>query len=659
MRHPAAVARKGKTQSPYCVDEWGGGYFLIGRDGHLRVRPFLDDRSVDLTEVVRRCAEMDLVPPLLVRFPQLLQTQLQQLYICFQRAMAEFGYTGHYRAVFPLKVNPRRPVVESLIKAGRPDAFGLEVGSKTELAIALSQKLPPGSWICINGFKDAQVVELATVAAGEDPTIVLVVERLAEIPLIVAAARKYKQAPVLGLRCRLDNRGSGRWEASGGETSKFGLGSSGLLCAIEKLREAGLLDRLRVLHYHIGSQITSVRRIKDAVKESARIYARLRSRGIPLQYLNVGGGLGIDYDGSNTPSDSSVNYSMQEFANNVVYTIQEVCTEEEVPLPDLVSESGRAIAAHHALLITNCESRDSDVPASFLPRDLEPGEAPPRARGGTPELDDEDEETPPQVAEIEAIAREISIKNFREYYHDALMTRGEVQTLFDLGYLSLEQKAVAEQHFYTVCRRALEFARRTHSISEELKALEKTFRQKYVTNFSVFRSVPDAWAIEQLFPIVPIHRLNETPTEKGILVDLTCDSDGVIDAFVDVRDVKEALELHAEAGGGKPYLLAICLLGAYQEIMGAYHNLFGNPPEVSVSLKGRRLIVESPSAGESIAAMAELAGYDAARLRQGFTRLLRARAKARGRRMALKRHERIWNQGAYLEGNTDSFRSVE
>ncbi len=653
------MARKGKSQSPYGVDEWGSGFFAIGRDGHLRVRPFLDDRAVDLTEVVRRCAEMDLVPPLLVRFPQLLQTQLQQLYTCFERAMAEFGYDGRYRAVFPLKVNPRRPVVDSLIKAGRPGAFGLEAGSKSELAIALAQKLPPNSWICINGFKDAQVVELATVASGEDPTVVLVVERLQEIPLVVAAARKHKQSPLLGLRCRLDNRGSGRWEASGGETSKFGLGSSGLLCAIDMLRDAGLLDRLRVLHYHIGSQITSVRRIKDAVKESARIYARLRSRGIPLQYLNVGGGLGIDYDGSKTPSDSSVNYTMQEFANNVVYTIQEVCAEEEVPLPDLVSESGRAIAAPHALLITNCESRDSDVPASYLPQELHPDGAPRRPRATTPELDDEDEERPPQIAEMEAIAREISIKNFREYYHDALMTRGEMQTLFELGYLSLEQKAVAEQHFYTVCRRALEFARRTHFVSDELKALEKTFRQKYVTNFSVFRSVPDAWAIEQLFPIVPIHRLNETPTEKGILVDLTCDSDGVIDAFVDVRDVKEALELHGDAGAGRPYLLAICLLGAYQEIMGAYHNLFGSPAEVSVGLKGRRLQVESLSAGETVAALAELAGYDAARLRKGLTRLLRARARARGRRMALKRHERIWGQGPYLEGDADSFRSLD
>ncbi len=648
------MTRKGKTQSPYCVDEWGAGYFQIGPDGHLRVRPFLDDRAVDLAQVVERCAEMGLVPPLLVRFPQLLQTQLGRLYDCFDSAMKEFDYRGHYRAVYPLKVNPKRSVVESLLKAGRPGAFGLEVGSKAELAIALSQQLPLGSWICINGFKDAQVVELATVAAGEDPSIVLVVERLQEIPLLIQAARKFRRAPLLGLRCRLNNRGSGRWEASGGETSKFGLTSSGLLCAIEMLREEGLLPQLCVLHYHIGSQITSVRRIKDAVKESARIYAKLRSGGVPLRFLNVGGGLGIDYDGSNTPSDSSVNYSIQEFANNVVYTIQDVCNEEEVPLPDLVSESGRALAAHHALLITNCESRESDVPASFVPRDLNGGKGQPARGRATPELDEDEDEPPPQIAEIEAIAREISIKNFREYYHDALMTRTEVLTLFDLGYLSLEQKALAEQHFYTICRRALDFARRTHFVSDEFKALEKTFRQKYVTNFSVFRSVPDAWAIEQLFPVVPIHRLNETPTEKGILVDLTCDSDGVIDSFVDVRDVKEVLELHGD-GGGRPYLLAICLLGAYQEIMGANHNLFGSPPEVSAALRGEQLRVEKLTPGDTVADMVALAGYDPAKAKKAFAELLRSRGSSRGRAGC----RRIWKQDGYLESSPDAYRKID
>jgi arginine decarboxylase len=272
---------------------------------------------------------------------------------------------------------------------------------------------------------------------------------------------------------------------------------------------------------------------------------------------------------------------------------------------------------------------------------------------------DQDEERPTELQEMEEIARGISIKNFREYYHDAVVTRSEIQTLFGLGYLSLERKARAEQQFFEVCRKALACARQIGFASDEFRALEKTFRAKYVTNFSVFCSVPDAWAIEQLFPIVPIHRLNETPTEKGILVDLTCDSDGVIDAFVDVRDVKEALELHGDAGAGKPYLLAICLLGAYQEIMGAYHNLFGSPAEVSVALKGRRLQVESLSSGDTVAALAEMAGYDAVRLRKGLTRLLRARARARGRRMALKRHERIWGQGPYLEGDADSFRTLD
>jgi arginine decarboxylase len=444
------MVRNGKVQSPYGVEEWGAGYFAINPEGHLTVCPFRDHRAIDLVDVVRAAARRGMAPPLLVRFPQVLQTQLHDLYDCFDHACEEFGYARRYRSIYPLKVNPLKSVVQSLTAAGRAGAFGLEVGSKAELAIALAQRLPRNSWICINGFKDPHLVEMATLAAGKDPKIVLVVERLREIPLMVHAYRRSGRAPVLGLRCRLYQRGSGRWEASGGETSKFGLGSSEMLYAVDTLSEEGLLDRLEVLHFHIGSQITSVRRIKDAVKEAARVYAKLRKRGVPLTTLNVGGGLGIDYDGSRTPSDSSVNYTMEEFANNVVYTVHEVCQEEEVPEPDLVSESGRALTAYHSLLITNCESRESDVPV-----DYSPGE-PDAEREG-----EEEEEPPSQLKEMEAIAREISVKNFREYHHDAVTTRGEILNLFGLGYLTLEQKARAEQSFYAVCRKALRFARQT------------------------------------------------------------------------------------------------------------------------------------------------------------------------------------------------------
>jgi arginine decarboxylase len=637
------MVRNGKVQSPYGVDEWGSGYFAIGPAGHLVVCPFRDHRSVDLTQVVRQAARLGLAPPMLVRFPQILQTQLEELYHCFDRARVEFGYKRSYRAVFPMKVNPMRMVVQSLLGAGRPSAFGLEVGSKPELAIALAQRLPEGSWICINGFKDQSLVELATVASGGPAKIVIVVERLREIPLIVQEVRRQGKSPTLGLRCRLHQRGSGRWEASGGETSKFGLGPTELLYAIELLRQEALLDRLEVLHYHIGSQITSVRRIKDAVKEAARIYAKLRKRGAPLTTLNVGGGLGIDYDGSNTPSDSSVNYNMQEFANNVVYTVQEVCVEEEVPVPDLVSESGRALTAYHSLLITNCESRESDVPVDF-------------AVSESPV--DQDEERPTELQEMEEIARGISIKNFREYYHDALVTRSEIQTLFGLGYLSLERKARAEQQFFEVCRKALACARQTGFASDEFRALEKTFRAKYVTNFSVFCSVPDAWAIEQLFPVVPIHRLHETPTETGILVDLTCDSDGVIDKFTDVRDVKEVLELHA-GSTEQPYLLAICLLGAYQDVMGDHHNLFGTPTELAVTLDESGIDVQVIATGQTVDQMARVAGYDPGEMKRAVSRALRDREGAPGAPRVAGTYKAFCNASPYLESDLAPLESLD
>lgn len=664
------MTRLRKIQSPYGVDEWGAGYFAINRRGEIAVSPHLDNRQVSLVDVVKQCAEQGLTPPLLVRFPQVLKSQLRMLYGCFDAAMKESGYDGHYRSVFPLKVNPNRAVVESLTAAGRPGAFGLEVGSKGELAIALAEKLPPDSWICINGFKDEQMVRMAVAASGGDPQIVIVVERLAELQMLLEKVPAAGPGPILGLRCRLHSRGSGKWEASSGETSKFGLSAAALLAAVDSFQAAGLLPRLQVLHYHIGSQITSVRRIKDAVKEAARIYAELFSRGVPLTTLNVGGGLGVDYDGSRTPSDSSVNYSFEEFANNVVYTVREVCLEEEVPPPRLVSESGRALAAHHSLLITNCESRESDTPVDYLPNP-DPAIEDLLASKGNPA----DEDMPTQLAALDELAREISVKNFREYYHDALEVRTEILTLFDLGFVSLEYKARAEQLFYEVCRHALGHARKTRYISDEFRVLEKAFREKYVANFSVFYSTPDSWAIGQLFPVLPIHRHNEIPTQRGILVDLTCDSDGVIDSFVDVRDVKETLELHADTNG-QPYLLAICLLGAYQEVMGDHHNLFGRPPEVSVSLEGGETRVDVLTKGESIAEMARLAGYcpDELTLRfeerewggetggaggvsppdQAATAEVGLRQKT-----AADLYRRLWKSSSYMNGDPQAYRRLE
>ncbi len=641
-----------KLQSPYGVDEWGAGFFAIDARGRLCVRPCRTAREVPILEVMRRCAEEGYTAPLHLRFPQILQTQLASLYHCFDQVIQETAYEGNYRSVFPLKVNPHRAVVEALARAGRGHAFGLEVGSKGELAIALAQDLPPGSWLCINGFKDEEIVRMAVAVSGGDPEIVLVVERLAEVPAILREIQAQGRCPILGLRCRLHSRGSGRWEASGGEAAKFGLGTTALFAAIDQLRAAGVLDRLRVLHYHIGSQITAVRRIKNAVKEAARIYAKLRSRDVPLTTLNVGGGLGVDYDGSGTTSDSSVNYSFQEFANNVVYTVQEVCQEEQVPVPNLVSESGRVLVAHHALLVTNCESRESDIPVDYKPswnlaaEDVE----------GIPE--GTEEEIPTQLQFLEELAADISVKNFREYYHDALEVRTEILNLFDLGYISLEYRARAEQCFYLVCRAALLYAKQTHYVSDEFRLMEKVFREAYVGNFSVFYSAPDSWAIDQLFPVLPIHRLHETPTQRGILVDLTCDSDGVIDSFIDVREVKEMLELHA-TGPGQPYLLAIALLGAYQEVMGDHHNLFGRPTEVIVTLEDGEDLprIEIAHPGETIAEMARLAGYDPQELTRRFKERFHRPADAHGP-LPQELYTQMWNTTSYMRGDPEAYGRV-
>lgn len=646
----APMATTTKLQSPYGVEEWGAGYFAINGAGHLAVCPYRDGRQVSLIHAMRRCGELGITPPIHFRFPQILETQLGSLYACFDQVIRETGYEGTYRSVFPLKVNPHRAVVEALSRAGRPHAFGLEIGSKGELAIALAQDLPPGSWICINGFKDEQIMRMAVAASGRDPQIVLVVERLAEVPTLLKEIQTQGRSPVIGLRCRLHSRGSGRWEASGGEAAKFGLNTTALFAAIDQLRAANVLDRLQVLHYHVGSQITSVRRIKNAVKEAARIYAKLRSRGVPLTTLNVGGGLGVDYDGSGTTSDSSVNYSFQEFANNVVYTVQEVCAEEAVAMPDLVSESGRVLVAHHALLVTNCESRESDIPVDYKPSWNLAAED---VNGGSEE---NEEEIPTQLRYLEELAGDISVKNFREYYHDALEVRTEILNLFDLGYISIEYRARADQYFYQICRSALLYARQTRYVSDEFKVMEKAFRETYVGNFSVFYSAPDSWAIEQLFPVLPIHRLHETPTQQGILVDLTCDSDGVIDSFIDVREVKEMLELHA-TGAGQPYLLALCLLGAYQEVMGDHHNLFGRPPEVIVTLDGQEPRLEVFNHGETIAQMARLAGYEPAELSRQFA--ARFGAAVPGQRFMPERlYEQLWDTTSYMQGDPERYRQL-
>jgi arginine decarboxylase len=589
----------------YGIENWGNGYFDVTSAGTLVVKPFRTGPGVDLLSVVEELSKRRCSTPVLLRFPQILETQMRTLHQAFQSAITEFQYASPYRGVFPMKVNHRRDVLEELLRVGNRYGFGLEVGSKAELYIALSIAQPDDSLLICNGFKDDSFIEMALWGVRAGKRVVLVVEQAREIQSILRMTDPEGPIPMLGLRGRLYSRGSGKWEESGGETSKFGLSTVEMIDCVRALKEKGLEANLKMLHFHIGSQITDIRRIKAAVKEASRVYAKIRKMKVPVEYLNVGGGLGIDYDGSKTPSDSSANYTVQEFANDVVYTISEICDAEDVPVPTIVSESGRALTVYHSLLITSCENRSDAIAATRL--DI-----------GNLESDNA------VLTELFEIARDISVKNFREYYHDAIQQREELFSLFNLGYLSLEDRGRGEALFEEICERALRFAKQTNYVSDEFDLLEKNLRKKYVANFSVFQSVPDSWTIGQLFPVLPIHKLNETPTEHGIIVDLTCDSDGQIDHFVDVKDIKETLELHPTVNGGA-YYIAICLLGAYQDVMGDFHNLFGsvNEAQVVVDEAGRRHIRKIVR-GNTVEEMARIAGFEADELSREFASRIEA-----------------------------------
>ncbi len=593
-----------KTPIPgiYGIQNWGNGYFDVNAAGHLVVKPSRSGAGVDVFEVVEDLRRRRMQTPILLRFPQILDSQVRALSQAFQNAISEFHYGAGYQGVFPMKVNHRREVVEELLRVGSKHNLGLEVGSKAELYVGLSLEQARESLLICNGFKDEEFIEMAFWAESMGKRVVVVVEQIREVHSYVRLAESTGIRPMIGLRGRLYSKGSGKWEESGGETSKFGLTTVELLECYRVLSEAGLLDRLRMLHFHIGSQITDIRKIKTAVKEASRVYAKFRHMKAPVDFLNVGGGLGIDYDGSKTPSDSSANYTIQEFANDVVYTIAEICDNENVTVPTIVSESGRALTVYHSLLVTTAVNRTESAAPAADPASPTKSSA---------------------LLEMREISRDISVKNFREYFHDALQQREELFTLFDLGYLGLGERAQGEALFQEICEKALRFAKQTSYVSDEFELLEKALRKKYLTNFSVFQSVPDSWTIRQLFPVLPIHRLNEYPTEYGILIDLTCDSDGQLDSFVDVKDIKEILELHPTTNGG-PYYIGVCLLGAYQDVMGDFHNLFGivNEAHVVVDEQGRYHI-QKLVPGSTVKEMVETAGYGIEELQDRF----RARLK--------------------------------
>ncbi len=580
----------------YEVARWGNGYFSVGGNGHLLVHPSKDPtRSIDLEQLVDRLQVRGVDLPILLRFGEILQHRLREINDAFAAAMKESDYGGDYCCVYPIKVNQQRQVVEEVLRFGRPYRFGLEAGSKPELlaVIALADDETP---IICNGFKDAEFIETVMLAQKIGRRIIPVVERFSELGLILEYAEKVGVRPRLGMRIKLISRGSGRWQASGGFRSKFGLTAGELVRGLDLLAERGMADCFQLLHYHQGSQITNIRHIKTALNEASRIYTELVKRGAGLRYLDVGGGLGIDYDGSQTNFESSVNYSLQEYANDVVYHVQNACDEAGVPHPTIISESGRAVVGYHSVLIFGVLGVSE--------------------QGGTAEVTEPPADAEQPLADLYETYQNINVRNVLESFHDAQQCLDTALNLFASGYLPLDQRSAVENLYWAICRRIVKLARGLEFVPEELEGLQATLCDTYFCNFSLFQSMPDSWAIKQLFPVMPIHRLHERPTRMAVLGDVTCDSDGKIDQFIDRRDVKRTLPLHAY-DDGSPYYLAAFLIGAYQEILGDLHNLFGDTNAVHISTDERgEVVVDAVIKGDTVREVLNYVEFDADQLTQ-------------------------------------------
>ena len=548
----------------YNVERWGAPYFTVNGKGHVAVRPSGEPlREIDMMELVREARERGLAFPLTLRFQDLLRHRVQTVNRAFAEAIAEAGYKNVYRGVFPIKVNQLREVVEEVVDAGAEFHFGLEAGSKPELLAALSMHDDPESLIICNGYKDADYVRNAMLGRKLGKRLVMVVEKIEELAQILAVAKQMDVEPWIGVRVRLATKGAGKWATSGGEDAKFGLSTAELVEASELLRREGMAHCLKLVHFHVGSQIPDIGTIKRAVREAARFYAKLQKLGHDLGYLDVGGGLGIDYDGSRTTFDSSVNYSLHEYTRDVVAAVQEVCDEEKVAHPVLVSESGRAIAAHHSVLVVEAFGAIEKV-----------------SRG--PEVTAA-EGDPAVVRDIIAIYQSLGSKHRLESLHDAQEIREKADSMFSLGLLDLPAKAKVETVYWRIAAKVVELFRGVRYVPEEVKDLEISLSDQVMCNFSVFQSLLDHWALGQLFPVMPLHRLKEAPERQATLVDITCDSDGKVARFIDLQDVKPTLPVH-RAEEGKPYYLGFFLAGAYQDIMGDMHNLFGRVNEMHIFL---------------------------------------------------------------------------
>jgi len=620
----------------YNIANWGRGYFGINEKGHMEVLPRgAAGPRIDLKELVDALVRRGIELPMLLRFSDILRDRIETLHGAFQTAIQTYSYAGHYMGVYPIKVNQQRHVVEEIIRYGQSYQFGLEAGSKPELLAVLAMLDTPDPLIICNGYKDGEFIEMVLLARKIGRRIIPVVEKFSEVEMIIDTARRFDVKPLLGVRVKLTSRGAGRWEGSGGDRSKFGLTITELVRAVEYLRACEAMDCLQLLHFHLGSQITNIRAIRDGLEEACRIFVELIKGGANLKFLDVGGGLAVDYDGSQTNFPSSSNYTVQEYANDVVSHVMEACDAAGVPHPTIVSESGRAIVAHHSVLITNVLGT-SEFAAPDIPEKLA-------------------DSAPDILHNLHECYNGITRKNVQEAFHDAMDYREKAMTMFKLGYLSLVGHSQVETLFWACCQKILRIVRDMEYVPEELQPLERALSDTYFCNFSTFQSVPDFWAVGQLFPVVPIHRLNEEPTRRATLADVTCDSDGKIDRFIDLKDVKDVLELHPP--NGKEYLIGVFLTGAYQEILGDMHNLFGDTNAVHISVgEDGGYQVDHVIKADTIREVLSYVQYDStelvSRLRLSVEAAVRAgRISLEESAYLLNRYERGLHSYTYLRAN--------
>ncbi|MFN3927853.1 MAG: biosynthetic arginine decarboxylase [Pseudanabaenaceae cyanobacterium] len=620
------------SEELYRIDGWGAPYFSINEAGHLTVSP-MGDRGgcIDLYELILDLKQRNLRIPILLRFSDILADRIERLNAAFAKAIARYNYNNVYRGVYPVKVNQQRQLVEELVQYGRPHHFGLEAGSKPELLIALACLHDPEALLICNGYKDAEFIETALLSRKLGKNTIIVLEQLEEVDLVIRSAQKLGIETVVGVRVKLNTKGKGHWENSTGDRAKFGLTVSEILEVVERLESARMLNSLQLLHFHIGSQISSINTIKEALREASQVFVQLYLLGANMRYFDVGGGLAVDYDGSKTNFYASKNYSTQNYAYDVVAAIKDACSMKGVPVPVIVSESGRAIASHQSVLIFEV------LGVSSHPRgEIEPLTA----------------DEPLVVRNIYEALLSINESNYQEIYHDAQQFKEEAISLFSLGYLSLKERARVERIYWECCARILQIARQQEYVPDDLEDLEKILAQTYYCNFSVFQSVPDSWAIDQLFPIMPIHRLNEEPTCRGTIADMTCDSDGKIDKFIDLKDVKSVLELHPFIPG-EPYYLGLFLVGSYQEILGDLHNLFGDTDAVHIHITPNGYKVEHVIRGDSMTEVLQYVQYSREGLMENVRRETERALQAKQitlaeARLFLQNYEHSLNSYTYL-----------